>query len=208
MPRWTGPARGRSAALYRGRGDAGFWSRLGAAGLDWHLLPGVLFGTRTRLATPCMGSTIALHAETLAEIGGFPAFADVLADDYAIGAAIRAHGLKVAVPPMLVTHGCADASFSELWRHELRWAATIRGLAPLGYAGQMITMPLPLALLGRAGRAGRGGDRRAGGARRTAGAGGGNRARYPLAPAAAVDAAAPRSTDLRRLRRELLRAIG
>ncbi|MEO6092007.1 MAG: bacteriohopanetetrol glucosamine biosynthesis glycosyltransferase HpnI [Novosphingobium sp.] len=141
------PNVGAVTCAYRGRGDAGFWSRLGAAGLDWQLLPGVLFGVRTGLATPCMGSTIALHAETLAAIGGFPVFADVLADDYAIGAAIRARGLKVAVPPTLVAHGCDDASFAALWRHELRWGATILGVAPLGYIGQVIAMPLPLALL-------------------------------------------------------------
>ena len=142
-----GPGVGGVTCAYRGRGDAGFWSRLGAAGLDWQLLPGVLFGTRMGLATPCMGSTIALRAETLAAIGGFAAFADVLADDYAIGAAIRARGLKMVVPPMLVAHGCDDASFTALWQHELRWGATIRGVAPLGYIGQVLAMPLPLALL-------------------------------------------------------------
>jgi ceramide glucosyltransferase len=141
------PGVGAVTCAYRGRGDAGFWSRMGAAGIDWQLLPGILFGVRMRLAAPCMGSTIALSARTLAAIGGFAAFADTLADDYAIGEAVRAHGLKVAVPPMLVTHAGADAGFSEFWHHEVRWGATILGVAPGRYFANVIAMPLPLALL-------------------------------------------------------------
>jgi ceramide glucosyltransferase len=72
----------------------------------------------------------------------------VLADDYAIGAAINALGLQVAVPPMLVTHGSAEQSFAELWRHELRWSATVRGVVPGAFVGSVIGMPFPLALLG------------------------------------------------------------
>ncbi|GAA0323286.1 bacteriohopanetetrol glucosamine biosynthesis glycosyltransferase HpnI [Sphingomonas oligophenolica] len=142
------PDTGAVTCLYRGRGDVGFWSRLGAAGLSYQFLPGAVFGVALGLARPCMGSTIAMRRETLDRIGGFARFVDVLADDYAIGAAIHALGLEVAVPPMLVTHGSAERSFAELWRHELRWGATVRGVVPGAYAGSVIGMPLPLALLG------------------------------------------------------------
>ena len=37
-----------------------------------------------------------------------PAFADSIADDYAIGAAVRATGLKVAIPPLIVAHACTE----------------------------------------------------------------------------------------------------
>jgi len=141
------PGIGAVTCLYRGRGDAGFWSRLGAADLDWRLLPDVVFGTRTGMATPCMGSTIALRMETLAAIGGFTAFADTLADDYAMGQAIIARGGKIAVPAMLVTHAGADASFAALWRHEVRWGATILAVEPLGVTAGVIAMPLPIALI-------------------------------------------------------------
>lgn len=141
------PGVGAVTCAYHGRGDAGLWSRLGAAGLDWQMLPGVAFGSRTGLATPCMGSTIALRAETLAAIGGFEAFAGTLADDYAIGAAIRARGDTVAVAPLLVTHGSADRSLAELWQHEVRWAATVLGVEPVGHFASVIAMPLPLAML-------------------------------------------------------------
>lgn len=142
------PGTGAVTCLYRGRGDAGFWSRMGAAGISWQFLPGAVFGVARGLAKPCMGSTIALRRETLAAIGGFATFRDTLADDYAVGAAVRALGLAVTVPPMLVTHGSTERSFAELWRHELRWSVTVRGVAPAEHAASIIALPLPLALLG------------------------------------------------------------
>jgi len=141
------PNTGAVTLAYHGRGDAGFWSRVAAAGLSWQFLPGVIFGTAHGLAKPCMGSTIAMRLTTLAAIGGFAAFADVLADDYAIGEAVAAQGLQVVVPPMLVAHASAEPDFGALWRHELRWGATIRDVVPLSYAMGVIAMPFPLALL-------------------------------------------------------------
>lgn len=141
------PGVGAVTCLYRGRGDTGFWSRLCAAGIDWQFLPGAAFGIATGLARPCMGSTIAMERTTLARIGGFAAFADVLADDYAIGAAVRALGLKVAVPRMLVVHACDETGFGALWRHELRWAATVREVEPIGHAASVVGYPFPLALV-------------------------------------------------------------
>ncbi len=142
------PGTGAVTCLYRGRGDAGFWSRLAAAGPSYQFLVGLVFGTTKGLAEPCMGSTIALHSSTLEAIGGFAAFADVLADDHAIGAAVRGRGLGIAIPPILLVHASAERSLAQVWRQELRWAATIRALAPAGYAGSVIGMPLALAMLG------------------------------------------------------------
>ncbi len=140
------PGVGLVTCLYRGLPVAGVWSRLAAAEIDHRFLPSVLVGLRLGLAKPCFGSTIALAAETLRRIGGFEAFTDQLADDYAIGAAVRRLGLKVAIPPMVIDHVCSEESFAELARRELRWARTIRLVDPLGYAGSVVTHPLPFAL--------------------------------------------------------------
>jgi len=141
------PRTGAVTIAYNGRGDAGFWSRIAAAGLSWQFLPGVVFGSARGLARPCMGSTIAMRRETLTAIGGFATFADVLADDYAIGEAVAALGLEIAMPAMLVTHASTERNFGELWRHELRWGATVRDVVPVAYLTSVIAMPLPLALL-------------------------------------------------------------
>jgi ceramide glucosyltransferase len=144
------PGVGCVTCLYHGIAETGFWSRLSALGINAHYLPNALVGLKSGLATPCFGSTIALRRDHLDAIGGFAAFSDFLADDYAIGAAIREKGLTVAIPRFLVGHSCTEASLTELWRHELRWARTIRSLDPWGHAGSVFTHPLAFALLAAA----------------------------------------------------------
>jgi ceramide glucosyltransferase len=142
------PGAGAVTCLYHGVGQAGSWSRLVAAGIDWSFLPSVATAWWLGEGDPCMGSTIALRRETLAAIGGFPAFADMLADDHAIGAAVRGLELSVdLIPGVTLAHGCAEPSLQALVRHELRWAATLRAVSPAGFAGLILTHPLPLALL-------------------------------------------------------------
>lgn len=140
------PGIGLVTCLYRGRAIGGFWSRLAAAAVDQHFLPSVLVGVQFGLAKPCFGSTIAIRRDTLAEIGGFEAFANTLADDYAMGDAVRRKGLKVAIAPFTIGHTFSEDSFGALLAHELRWARTIRLVDPAGYAGSIITHPLPFAL--------------------------------------------------------------
>ncbi len=144
------PGVGAVTCLYHGRGDAGNWSRLAAQGISYGFLPSVVIGLRLGLAEPCMGSTIALTRPTLDRIGGFAAFADILADDHAIGVAVRVPGLHVAVPAFTVAHGCVEPSLAAVVRHETRWNVTIRRLDPWGYLGHGLVNPLPLALLATA----------------------------------------------------------
>ena len=73
-----------------------------------------------------------------------------MADDYAIGKAVRQAGLRVVVPRMLVAHSFEEKSLSEVVRHELRWARTIFTVDPVGYIGSGFTHALPLALIGAA----------------------------------------------------------
>jgi len=141
------PNVGLVTCLYRGAARAGPWARLASMAIDYHFLPDVLVGIRLGLARPCFGSTVALRRETLAAIGGFEAFLGYLADDYAMGEAVRAAGMQVAIPPFIVVHSCTEQSAGEVLRHELRWARTVRAVSPLGYAGSVITHPLPFALL-------------------------------------------------------------
>jgi ceramide glucosyltransferase len=142
------PAVGLVTCLYRGLAAGGIWSRLAAAGIDYHFLPNVLVGLKLGLATPCFGSTIALTRTTLTKIGGLQSVADQLADDYALGMAARRAGLQVAIAPFIVTHVCAEQSLRELLLHEIRWARTIRAMDSVGFCGLAITHAVPLALLG------------------------------------------------------------
>jgi ceramide glucosyltransferase len=140
------PRVGAVTCLYHGVAANGPWSQLGALFINAHFLPSAVLGLVSGLAQPCFGSTIALRYATLGAIGGFAPFADRLDDDFAIGAAVRERGDVVAIPPFTVAHLCSEPSLRELWRHELRWARTIRNIAPLGHAGSVVMHPLAWAV--------------------------------------------------------------
>jgi ceramide glucosyltransferase len=141
------PGVGLVTSLYRGVPKAGLWSNLGAMWVDYGFLPNVVTGVTLKLANPCIGATIGLRRATLEAIGGFRAIKDQLADDYAIGEAVRVLGLKVALVDFAVGHAHGETDFRDLWRREMRWARTIRSLDPLGYIGLVVTFPLAWSLL-------------------------------------------------------------
>jgi ceramide glucosyltransferase len=132
---------------YYGIATGNVWSRLARLTIDGQFLPGVLVGARFGLARPCLGSTIALRRPQLAAIGGFAAVADCLADDYELGALLAQHGQPMSVLPLAVGHVCGESSFRQLWRHELRWALTIRTIDPWSYAGWIVTHSFALSLI-------------------------------------------------------------
>ncbi len=139
---------GAVTCLYRGLALPNLWSRLAAQWIDAHFLPNVVVGMALGLAKPCFGSTIALRRDTLERIGGFASFKDKLADDYALGEAVRGLGLAVAVPKTLVLgHLCAATRFGDVLAQELRWARTIRSVDPAGFAGSIVTHALPIAAI-------------------------------------------------------------
>jgi ceramide glucosyltransferase len=142
------PGVGLATCLYRAEpADGRFWSRLAALGTDWHFLPGAALGEAMGRARGCYGATMALRREVLDRIGGFAPLSDLLADDHALGEAVRRLGLRVEVAPALPVHMAHEAGPRELLAHELRWARTLRSLAPGGYFGLGLTHPLAWGLL-------------------------------------------------------------
>jgi ceramide glucosyltransferase len=107
-------------------------------------------GLALGMARPCFGQTIAMRRETLEKIGGFAQFVHHLAEDHAIGEAVRMIGEKVVIPPFTVSHACVETSATKLIAHELRWSRTIRTIDPVGHFGSVLTHPLAFALLAAA----------------------------------------------------------
>jgi ceramide glucosyltransferase len=143
------PGVGLIHCLYRGRPTARFWSRLAAMDVNTRFAASVIVGEALG-AHPCLGPTMALPADLLDRIGGLPRLADVLADDFELGRAVRAEGLAIACPPMLIDHLFPEDSARDMLTHELRWARTIRMVQPAGYLGSLIMHFTPLALVGAA----------------------------------------------------------
>ena len=144
------PRTGIVTCPYVGRPQPGLWSRLGAQFINGWFIPSVfvaaLFGSRDF----AFGATIALRRQALADIGGFEAIANQLADDYRLGELTRARGLRTVLSEVIVETCVEEPTLAALVDHELRWLRTIRSVRPAGYAAAFPTFPLPLALLGTA----------------------------------------------------------
>ncbi len=141
------PGTGLATCLYIGRPTPGPWSAIGAAGINFWFLPSAMVSKLLGGETGCYGATIALRHDTLDSVGGFAALKDQLADDYALGELVRDSGKKITVVPYILETTVDETSFMALFRHELRWARTIRNTAPIGFAASAITHPTALALI-------------------------------------------------------------
>jgi ceramide glucosyltransferase len=144
------PSIGIVTCLYKAVPTGGIWSELGAMHINFGFLPGALVGETLGVGRGCFGATIALRRQTLARIGGFARVRDELADDHRLGDAVRSEGLTVVLSGYVVEARVTEPSLVALWRHELRWARTVRGIAPSAYAGSIVTHPLMVAVLAAA----------------------------------------------------------
>jgi len=142
---------GLVTCLYRAQ--AGSWAaRLEALGIATEFAPGVLVARLLGVAEFALGATMALRAETLREIGGFEPIAEYLADDYQLGRRVAAAGYKVEFAPAIVETYVGAASWGEVWRHQLRWARTVRVSRTAGYYGSVVMQATLWALVAFAAR--------------------------------------------------------
>lgn len=80
-----------------------------------------------------LGAALLVRRNALAQIGGFAAFADHLADDYQLGQRISKNGHAIALCPIVVECWSAPMNWRQVWKHQIRWARTIRVCQPLPY---------------------------------------------------------------------------
>lgn len=133
--------------LYRGTVGDGRASALGALYLnDWYMSSVVLAATLGGLK-PCFGQTMAVRREALEKIGGLEALKDHVADDFMLGELVKRAGYELALAPTLIDNVVCEPDLATLFRHELRWARTLRAVRPVLYPLTLITDALPLSLL-------------------------------------------------------------
>jgi ceramide glucosyltransferase len=80
-----------------------------------------------------LGAVMLTRRKLLEEIGGFNALADCLADDYQLGHRIAQKGHHIALCPVVVECWDAPMNWRDVWKHQLRWARTIRVCQPVPY---------------------------------------------------------------------------
>ncbi len=109
--------------------------------ISYSFLPGVLL-SRMLGRQDCLGTTMALHREVLAQSGGLVRLLQHLADDHVLGQRVLALGLSVGLADTIPETSVPETTLAALWRHELRWARTIGALAPLPFLGSTVQFPL------------------------------------------------------------------
>lgn len=132
---------------YRGVPNASLGSRLESMGIGTDFFPGVLVARAIEGMKFGLGSTLAFRRRDLLAIGGFESIVDYLADDYEIGHRLAKTGTRVELSGVIVDSLLPRYTMAEFFRHQLRWARTVKSVRPWGYAGTAITFGLPWALL-------------------------------------------------------------
>jgi ceramide glucosyltransferase len=85
-----------------------------------------------------VGATLAFRRTDLERIGGFAALAPYVADDYMLARRMTELGLRAELAPTVV-ETTVGGTWAEVWRHQVRWARTIRVSRADGYAGIPVT---------------------------------------------------------------------
>jgi ceramide glucosyltransferase len=80
-------------------------------------------------------------------VGGLAAVANNLADDQVLGRLVRARGYQLTLAQVIPATTVPEKDFTALFRHELRWARTIRALVPVPYAASVLQISLFWTLL-------------------------------------------------------------
>jgi len=137
---------GLATCPYRAVPGRSFWSTLEAVGLNTEFIGGVLVARMLDGMKFALGPAIAARRSALAGIGGFDALKDYLADDFVMGKLAAERGYGVILSSYAIEHRIGTQRFAANFRHRLRWNRGTRRSRPWGYAGQVFTNPLPLAL--------------------------------------------------------------
>lgn len=140
------PGVGLVTALYRARAHT-FPGRWEALGISTDFSPSALVGRMLGVSEFALGSTMALRKDLLEATGGALALGHYIADDYHLGRLVRERGLRIGMLPEPVETSLSGDNWADIWRHQLRWARTIRASRPDGYVGLPVTSASLWALL-------------------------------------------------------------
>jgi ceramide glucosyltransferase len=110
-----------------------------ALGIATDFMPSTLVAQLVGVREFGFGSTLAFRAEDLEQMGGFAALANYIADDYQLAKGITGLGKRALLSTYTVETALGEASWGGVWRHQLRWARTIRATKGAGHAGLPIT---------------------------------------------------------------------
>jgi ceramide glucosyltransferase len=104
-------------------------------------IPSVLVAERLEGITFGLGASMLLSKKAKKEIGGMPAIADYLADDYQIGNRLWKSGYRIILSDYVIEDVVGPMSFSDYVTHQIRWARSYRSSRPRRYFGYCVAHP-------------------------------------------------------------------
>jgi ceramide glucosyltransferase len=110
-----------------------------ALGIMTDFMPSTLVAQFLGVREFGLGSTLAFRAADLQRAGGFETLACYLADDYQLAKRITSLGMHAILSNYVVETSLGEATWVGIWRHQLRWARTIRLSKGAGHAGLPVT---------------------------------------------------------------------
>lgn len=142
------PSLGMVTCLYRGIPERTLGSKLEAVGISSDFTAAVLTARQLEGGVHFgLGSTLAFRRSDLEAIGGFESVVEYLADDYELAQRIIRLGRRVLLSELIVDTFLPAYNLADYYRHQLRWARSVRDSRRWGYVGVILTFGLPWALL-------------------------------------------------------------
>lgn len=119
-----------------------------AFGISIDFIPSTLVAPMVGVNEFGLGSTLCFRSADLLRAGGFEALSDYIADDFQLARRIAQCGKRSHISTHIVDTSLGETNWAGSWRHQLRWARTIRFSKGWGYLGLPITHSGAWALAG------------------------------------------------------------
>ena len=141
---FRGPDVGCVSNVFRGAGAADLGAALESLHLASFVAPGAVLAASA--GVPCVvGKSMAITREALGAVGGFERFRTVLAEDQAIGVAIRRAGFAVALSPIVVDNVIVKRSIRRALDRQVRWNKIRFAFSRTTYTAELLLNPLVFA---------------------------------------------------------------
>jgi ceramide glucosyltransferase len=142
------PRVGCVSNLFTGAGATSFGASMESLHLLSFVVPGNVVAAFANV--PCVvGKSMAIKRGVLSAIGGFEAFAGVLAEDQAIGLAVRRAGYDVVLSPLVVRNVVVNRTLRRALDRQIRWNKIRFAFSKAMYSTEFLVNP-PLAIVAAA----------------------------------------------------------